>query len=374
MRRVLPLPTKLSFALVAFTIECDNEFERALLAPSGMDFATWRASRPPVFLVSVAMWANYLRHLTQPLTVRELAARAGNDDRAIRRNLNGLRRWRYVAVEPYPAATARPPLPGHLVRLTAAGQRCARLWQRLPAVVEARWRRRLGRGPVAELRRCLAALLAGRGGNWPHCMPILSSRREMFSLLAPGADAATAADAGPVAERPLLALLSQTLLSFTLEFEAESPVPLPVAANALRALAPAGIALRDLPRHVGISAAAIAQSLTLLRRHGLAVVGPPSAGKGRVVRLTRAGVAAQEQAQQRIARIERRWRQRLGAAATTATHDALDVVVGNGAPGVRPLAQALAATPGLWRSTQPPPTTLPHHPITVDRGGWPDGA
>lgn len=48
-------------------MECDNEFEHALLAAAGMDFATWRASRPPVFLVSVAMWVSYLRHLREGL-------------------------------------------------------------------------------------------------------------------------------------------------------------------------------------------------------------------------------------------------------------------------------------------------------------------
>ena len=167
-------------------MECDNEFERALLAAAGMDFATWRARRPPVFLVSVAMWANYLRHLAQDLPVRDLAARAGDDDAAIHRNLNGLGRW----------------------------------------------------------RACL----------------------------------------------------------------------------------------------------------------------------------TPSGAIAQQNARKLVARIERRWRRRLGAAAVAATHRALDRVVGDGSPGKPPLAEALAAPPGLWRSAAPTPTTLPHHPMPLGRGGWPDGA
>lgn len=355
-------------------MECDNEFERAILASAGMDFATWKANRPPVFLVSVAMWANYLRHLAQDLAVRDLAARAGDNDAAIHRTLNGLRRWRYVTVEPAPQG--RRSRLDDLVRLTAAGRRCVRVWQPLPDLVEARWRRRLGDRTVSELRHRLAALLADRGDHWPYCMPIVSSRREMFS------EPTRAVYAGPAVDRPLLALLSQALLAFTLEFERESPMPLPVAGNALRVLSPQGApergtALRDLPQHAGISAAATAQSLTLLRRHGLAVVAADTTGQrraGRRVHLTRSGAAAQEDARKLVLRIERRWHRRFGAAAVTATHHALDRVIGDGSPGKPPLAAALAAPPGTWRSAAPTPTTLPHHPMPLGRGGWPDGA
>lgn len=361
-----PLSTKLSFALVAFTIECDNEFERALLG--GQRFAAWKANKPPVFLISLAMWANYLRHLAEsPIAAHELAALAGGDDDiVIARGFTGLRRWRYVTVEPAPSGKRRDAL----VQLTAAGQRCARLWQPLPAAVEARWRARFGESAVDELRQQLAAAVAHFGGGRLWCLPIISSRREMFSPTAPCAGTGDAPDS-----LPLIALLSQTLLAFTLAFEQGASLPLPIVANALRALDPAGLPLRDLPAQAGISAAAIAQSLTLLQRHGLAEVVPAAGSRqGRQVRLTAEGVVARRSGQRRVANVERNWRQQLGAAHMAALHDALDAVIGAGDPATAPLATALAAPTGTWRGALPTPKTLPHHPIPLDRGGWLDGA
>ena len=361
-----PLSTKLSFALVAFTIECDNELERALLG--GQHFAAWKANKPPVFLASLAMWANYLRHLAEgPLAAHELAALAGGDDDiVIARGFTGLRRWRYVAVEPAPSRKRRDAL----VRLTAAGRRCARLWRPLPAHIEARWRARFGDSAMRDLRRQLAAAVALFGGSRLWCLPIISSRREMFS---PTAACAEAGDAP--SSLPLVALLSQTLLAFTLAFEQRASLPLPIVANALRVVEPAGVPLRDLPARAGVSAAAIAQSLTLLQRHRLAIVVPAAGGRqGRHVRLTAEGVVAQRAGQRRIASVERSWRQQLGTAQMAALHKALERVVGTGDPAAAPIATALATPPGVWRSTQAFPRTLPHHPIPLDRGGWPDGA
>ena len=360
-----PLSTKLSFALTAFTIECDNEFERLLLR--GQPFAAWKANKPPVFLVSLAMWANYLRHLVRkPLAARELTALVGDEDVVIPRQFNGLRRWRYVAVE---AATSNKRQDA-VVQLTAAGHRCTRLWQPLPARIEARWRDRFGCSVVHELRQQLAATVVRFGGGRLWCMPIITSRREMFSPTAPSAEAGDAPD-----NLPLIALLSQTLLAFTLAFEQGAPLPLPIVANALRALDPAGVPLRELPMRTGISAAAVAQSLTLLQRHGLALAVPAAgSGRGRHVRLTAEGVAARRAGQQRVASIECSWLRQLGTARAAALHAALDAVIGDGEPAAAPIAAALAAPPGVWRSAQAVPKTLPHHPIPLDRGGWPDGA
>ena len=371
MAQPLPLATKLSFAVTALTIECDNEYERQLLAPTGMDFATWRASKPPTYLVSLPMWANYLRHLDQPRTVGDLAALAGHDHFAISRNLNGLRRWRYVAVEAAGAKNHRQRYhPDDVVQLTAPGRECAARWQPLPAWAEARWQQRLGSGTTAQLRQAAIAMLAELEQGLPWCMPILSSRRELFSRLTPE----RRIPATPGEQLPLLALLSQTLLAFTLAFEENSPFPLPVVANALRVLDRDGSPLRDLPERTGISAAAFAQCLTLLQRHGLAeLIAAPAGQRGRRVRLTAEGKAAQRRGQQRIASIERQWQQRLDAE-VDALHAALDTAIGTGDPAQPPLADALAAAPGQWRAELPVPSGLPHHPIPVDRGGWPDGA
>jgi len=67
------LPTRLSQLLVAFTIECDNEFEHRMPHRTSLDHdgvGPW--------LISLVMWANYLR-LVPPegLPLHRLAGPSG---------------------------------------------------------------------------------------------------------------------------------------------------------------------------------------------------------------------------------------------------------------------------------------------------------
>ena len=72
----LPLPAQLSQALVAFTIEFDNEFERRMPHRTTRHGSTPGMDRPP-FLVSMAMWVNCLRFVPeQGIPAAELARRA----------------------------------------------------------------------------------------------------------------------------------------------------------------------------------------------------------------------------------------------------------------------------------------------------------
>lgn len=75
----LPVSALLSQALIAFTIECDNEFEHELPHRTSRGPAA-RSGRGP-WLVSMAMWANFMRFIDEdgvPLRQVEGLARLTN--------------------------------------------------------------------------------------------------------------------------------------------------------------------------------------------------------------------------------------------------------------------------------------------------------
>lgn len=79
----LPLTALLSHALVAFTIEFDNEAERQI--PHGI--ARHGSTAGGVWLVSMAMWLNCMRYVSaDPIMVGELARLA-----RCATNLDGMR-------------------------------------------------------------------------------------------------------------------------------------------------------------------------------------------------------------------------------------------------------------------------------------------
>ena len=371
----IPLPTLLSFAYVAYSIEFDNEFERRLIEPSGLDFQAWKASRAEVFLVSLPMWANYLRFLPpEGLPADHLARLVGDDDRIIASRVKTLRRWRYVDLVPLKQSTEstlrgwQPPVGGWVVRPTAGGIHCQALWSPLPAVIEERWRQRYGQRAYDRLREVLAGIVGEQNSTLPLCLPIISSRRGMFSQVNVTGGAATCN------EMPTFALLTQALLTFTLAFERGSTLALPVCANVLRVLRADAIAVRDLPLRAGVSKEGIAQGLTLLKRHDLAIVERRIEGPGQAARLTEAGLQAQSNYLEQIAALEAHWTKRFGKSALTALRRSLTAIVGNGNPATAPLSDGLRPHAGNWRAAVPPPRVLPHHPLLLDRGGWPDAS
>ncbi len=66
MEHGTPLTTPLSHALVAFTIEFDNEFERRFSEAGG-------GAR----VASLVMWSNFMRFVGEGITVGELPGAAG---------------------------------------------------------------------------------------------------------------------------------------------------------------------------------------------------------------------------------------------------------------------------------------------------------
>ena len=165
-------------------------------------------------------------------------------------------------------------------------------------------------------------------------------------------------------------LLAQLLLAFTLEYETDSGLSLAVGANFLRILADQPVALADLPATTGASKEAVSFATKFLARQGLAETGT---GRGAQVRLTAAGLAEKERYVRLVEEVERRWRERFGAE-LEALRDALEAVVGDGPLASSRLAAAVAAPPGTWRAKREPPGLLPHYPLVLHRGGYPDGS
>jgi methyltransferase (TIGR00027 family) len=360
----LSLSALLSQALVAFTIELDNEAEHRLPhrttnhGVAGLGDGTW--------LTSVAMFENCLRFVTdQPITVGELEtlARTGT-------NLDGMRRWGYVTID----GTAKKihhgrPGPGAVLRATARGLRARQIWLPLPAVIEQRWTERFGAGPIGQLRQALQAVAGRLDPGLPDTLPILGQ-----ALFSRGPDPALPPRPEPpdVATLPLSALLSRVLLAFALDYEASSEVSLAVGANLLRVLGEDGPRLRDLPLLTGISKEAAAWAMGVLIRARLAVEEPdPAASRGKVARLTPRGLLAQGLYLELLGVTEDRWRDRLGRDPIGALRRPLEALALGEPP---PLFQGLEPYPDNWRASVRPPRTLPYYPMVLHRGGYPDGS
>ena len=169
-------------------------------------------------------------------------------------------------------------------------------------------------------------------------------------------------------------LLARVLLATAVEFERESAVSLAIAANMLRVLDEQGVRVRDLPARSGVSKEAIAMASGFAAKRGLVVIEPaPDGGKFKVARLTSKGMAAQEEYAELLGSLETRWRARYSGAAIDKLRASLERLAGPG--GQRsPLFAGLQPHPDGWRAAIRPPATLPHYPMVLHRGGYPDGS
>jgi hypothetical protein len=347
----LPLPTLLSQALVAFTIEFDNASEQGIQHRITRDLAAER--RRGVWLTSQVMWANFMRFVDPDGTpLGELA------EAARMTNLHGLERWGYITVAPDPAEPRpRRPRKDWIVRPTRWGLAARDVWAPLADEIEARWIARFGAAEVGALKTALSAIAAQLDPRSPACLPVV------------GGDLRTAPPSGPLRPVPpdVSAALARVLFAFTLEFEEASPVALPVAANGLRVLEDAPVAVRELPRRAGVSKEAMSWMLGILRRRSFVETAPTGGARGRSASLTAKGLAAREACVDRLAALEQGWRARFGTTAIEALRAPLERLQPHLFEGLEP--------PGSgWRARLKPPDILPHHPMVLHRGGYPDGA
>jgi DNA-binding MarR family transcriptional regulator len=381
-----PLSTLLSRVLVAFTIEFDNEFERR--------FA--EAGHRGRFGVSLVMWSNFMRFVGDGITVGELATVAGLPKARMLSTLGGMERWRYVAVGPESAGnppearrdgwgSARGLRSDWVVRLTPVGRNAQEIWQPLFDKIERRWEERFGTDAIDELRGSLEAIIGQVDVELPEYLPVVGSSNGMVAGLSPPERRGTAVGEGDTASRlHLPALLSQVLLAYTIDFERESELSLPLSANFVRALDETGVPVRDLPLLAGVSIEATSMALTFLAKTGYVVVEVDHAGTKRV-RLTPKGREAQERSRLLHHDVEGRWEARFGAddvrRLRASLHGVLDQRDGEHAR----LSRGLQPHAGGWRGSKryiehteamiaDPSVGLPHYPMVLHRGGWPDGS
>jgi len=339
------LPTALSQALIAFTIEFDNEFEHRI------EHHTGNRKGRGVWLTSMVMWSNFVRLIP----ARGVALRAVAANGRIT-NLDGLQRWGYISVAPADKT----------VRLTPDGRRAQQVWGPLADEVEQRWRRRFGDSAIDELRQALSSVA---DPALPLYLPVVRYADGMRAGHVRSVPGAVAED--------LAALLSQALLSFTLEYEDESALSLALSANVVRVLSAHAIPVRDVPAHSGVSKEAVTAAVGFLQRNGYAAVEPDRAGGPKLVRLTEQGLAARREHARLAKAVERRWKKRLGGG-----FDRLAEALITG----RQLALGLQPYPDGWRAGRnpyrarteamlaDPASALPQYPMVLHRGGYPDGS
>ena len=365
MDETLPLTTLLSQALVAYTIEFDNEFERQTPHRTGLQGESGGGGP---WLVSMVMWFNCMRYVGEtPFTVAELVRRARTPT-----NLPGMHRWRYIDVDASPNdKRAKPPDSDLLVRATRKGVLAQQAWRPLARDIETRWEDRFGFAEMDALRVALRALVTQIDLNLPDCMPILhfglasaGPTRPAFSRRVGEPDVETLA---------LASLLSRALLMVAIDFEARSKVSLAMYADLLRVLRETPTALRELPRLTGVSKEAISMGMGVIVTRGLAVLEPNPNGKaGKAARLTAKGIASLDAHSRLLEKVEEQYASRYGAEVTGALRESLGVLGGD-SRGSR-LLQGIPAFPQGWRASVPKAETLPHFPMVLHRGGYPDGS
>jgi len=357
-----PLSTLLSHALVAFTIEFDNEFEHQ--TPHWT--TNHGGSRQGPWLASLAMYANCMQFVGEDgITAAELERLART-----KTNLNGMERWGYVVVAPDPAdQRPKPPRSGWVIRATTKGRKAQEVWRPLFGVIEKRWQERFGKDEIERLRESLTGLIGRMDVDLPDCLPILG-----YGFFSRGPEAPSPAGHHHDA-LPLSALLSRVLLAFAMDFERESNLSLAISANVVRVLTEQGVLVRDLPRLTGISKEAIRMALGFLERRRVAVVEQDAtARKAKIARLTSKGRKTQDAYGGLLVSIEERWGTRFGEDAIRTLREALERLVGEPTAHASPLFHGLEPYRDGWRASVPKPETLPHFPTVLHRGGFPDGS
>jgi DNA-binding MarR family transcriptional regulator len=208
----------------------------------------------------------------------------------------------------------------------------------------------------------------------PDCLPILGYG--LFSRVVARKRAMDADTQGNVAaELTLAVMLSRVLLAFAIEFEQDSGLSLAISADVLRVLEEHGTRVRDLPLLSGVSTEAISMALGVLQKKRLVAAESNSGGeRGKAVRLTPSGRKAQDAYRQSLGAVEERWNTRYSNGKMHALRSALERLVGDGSSPGLPLFRGLEPYADGWRASVPKRNLLPHYPMVLHRGGFPDGS
>jgi hypothetical protein len=358
----LPLSALLSQILTAFTIELDNEFEHQMphrTARLGLG-RTPRAPYAP-WLVSMVMWFNCMQFVDEKgITVGDLTKAARTYT-----NLNGMARWGYLTIEPATGGQHR------LVRAKPAGLKAREIWKPLFREIETRWQERFGEKIISLLKQTLSAITSQIELNLPYCLPILGYG--LFSKTTTYNTRLLSEEEGGL-ELSLPVLLSRVLLSLTIAFEQQSKLSLAISGNILRVLDEFGIKLSALPGLTGVSKEAISMAVGVLQKKQLIRMESNLQGPGKTISLTEAGLVAQQTYQLHLAKIEDDFCCRFGVDIIKSLRDLLEDVISMEGGGSGLLMEGIKPYADGWRAFVKKTIFLPHYPMTLHRGGYPDGS
>lgn len=202
---------------------------------------------------------------------------------------------------------------------------------------------------------------------------------------------------------PLGSRVSQALVAFTIEadnqfergmIELGRPgmrTSLIMWAGVMRYVPLEGVGLDDLVRRCGLTADAVKFAVGGLQRWGYlhqldqGELAPTSAsGRGKTARLTEAGLESVHRSAKIDDEIIQGWRLVHGASVDQ-LDDTLTELISRRDEHGSVLGRGLAPAPTSWRANAPyksqtkrlvadPASALPHHPMPVRQGAWPDGA
>ncbi len=324
-----PLSALLSQILVAYTVEVDSEFERRMLETQS------RSAR-----LSLVIWLNVLQFLANgPVSVRTLASRALASEEQGKAPLGCLERWGFILLQPGKRAgfgSGRGIRADWPVRLTASGESAIRIWPELIPQIDARWSKRFG-DDATRLRRSLEAIEHQIDLELPQGLPGAILQLPQFApRKSPAEDGL-----------PLPVLLSRVLLAFALDFERESRTPISLCANTIRVLSDEPISEAEIPKRTGCSAETA--GIGWQHKPYMIVERDPGRGRGKFVRLSEAGIKAQNEYYSIARDIEEKWKERFPAA-TKEVRGSLTTLLKRGE-----LSDGLKPPPGTTRAgTQTP--------------------
>jgi len=370
-----PLSALLSQALVAYTVELDGEFERRMLAmPS-------RGAR-----LSLVVWLNLLRFLVDgPVSVGTLASRTLAGEQ-VKHPLGCLERWRLILLQPGKRdgfGSGRAIRADWPVQLTASGQMAISIWPDLIEEIDARWSKRFGDG-ASQLRAALEAIERHIDLELPQGLPSAILKLPDF------APRKSAAEDG----LPLAVLLSRVLLAFALEFERDSRTPISLCANTIRILGDQAIPETEIPKRTGCSNETAGVGWQL--KPYIVVETDPARGRGKLLRLSEAGIRTQHNYRRLTREIEERWLESSSGATEELRESLAALLTGRRlSEGLKPppaTTRAGAASPALGRRdigpaarqrmrdlvaqteafVRDPAGALPHYPLwDMNRGFGP---
>ena len=112
-----------------------------------------------------------------------------------------------------------------------------------------------------------------------------------------------------------------------------------------------------------------------LEERGFAVIEPESTGRRvKMLRLTAKGQRAKAAYLQFTSAIEQRWQTSFGKNTIASLRGALEHLAGETGVQLSPLFRGLEPYSDGWRAAVPRPESLPHYPMVLHRGGFPDGS